>query len=124
MLVLRDRESIAGITHADLRAHIERRVLALAEFDDFELHELVIFVVVEPGDAMSAIDAQLGFSILGDADVTPAWELIEEHPGYFEIVYVLSDDGFGLDVFIPKHPDVPPELLAMCAAFASPAEEL
>ena len=113
MLVLRDRASIEQLQDPQLRALIDQRVEALAEFDDYELHELVTFIVVQPGDSIEAIDEQLGRPILQG---TP--ELLEEHPGYFEIVYVVSDDGFGIEVFIPKHPGVDPQLLSMCSTNA------
>jgi hypothetical protein len=113
MLVLRDRASIAAIEDPDLRALIEARVESLAEYDDYDLDELVNFVVVEPGDSLPAIDEQLGRPVLGNSH-----ELIEEHAGYYELVYVLSDDGFGIEVFIPKVPGVDPALLAMCATNA------
>ena len=115
MRVLRDKASIAQLEDPDLRALIEQRVVALAEdFDDYELHELVTFVVVEAGDSLQAIDEHLGFSIL-----TRPFELLEEHPGWFEVVFVISDDGYGVEVFIPKHPDVPPELLSMCEVYSA-----
>lgn len=132
MHVLRDRQSVAKVVDPSLRALIEQRVEALSEFDDCELHELVTFVVVEPSDSVEALDAQLGIHVLvnrldgtrfGESGFTPSFELLEEHAGYFEIVFVLSDDGFGIEVFVPKHPDVDSELLAMCAAYALPAKE-
>lgn len=111
MLILRDQESIDALTDLTLRSLIQQRVESLSEFDDYELSELVIFLVVEPGDPLSALDEQLGFPVLGSG-----FELLEEHAGYYEIVFVLSDDGFGAEVFIPKHPGVDPELIAMCKA--------
>ena len=111
MQVVRDRAGIAAITDEPLRTVIEQRVQSLSEFDAHELDELATFVVVQPGDTLEALDAQLGFSVL---DATP--ELIEEHAGYFEIVFVVSDDGYGIELFVPVGADVPPELLAMCTA--------
>ena len=111
MQVVRDRAAVAAITDAPLRAIIEERVQSLDEFNDHELDELVMFVVVQPGDTLEALDAQLGFSVLG---ATP--ELIEEHAGYFEVVFIVSDDGYGVELFVPIDAEVPPELLAMCTA--------
>lgn len=132
MLVLRNLASIAQLTDPELRTLIEQRVHALSEFDDCMLSELVMFLVVEPGDPLGDLDAQLGFPVMGnrfddarfgDSGFEPSFELLEEHAGYYEIVFVLSDDGFGIEVFIPKHPGVPADLLAMCAAYATPAQE-
>jgi hypothetical protein len=113
MLVLRDHASIAAVEDPDLRALIEKRIEPFAEFDDYELHELVSIVIVEPGDALSTLDLQLGFPILENR-----FEMLVEHAGCYEIVFVLSDDGYGAEVFVKKHPDVDPQLLAMCAAYA------
>ena len=110
MLVLRDRAPIAQLQDSELRSLIEQRVVSLAEFDDYDLDQLVTFLVVEPCDSLEAIDDQLGFQILAG---TP--ELLEEHSRWYEIVFVLGDDGYGIEVFIPKHPDVDPLLLAMCS---------
>ena len=96
MQVLRDEASIAQLVDPNLRALIQARAETLLhEFDDMALHELVAFVVVEAGDSLQDLEGQLGCS------PGPA-ELIEEHAGYFEMVFVLSDDGFGVEVFIPK----------------------
>jgi len=118
MLILRDRASIAQLTDLEVRALIEQRIQALSEFDDCALDEMVIFIVVEPGDTLEVVSAHLGFPILGRR-----FELMEEHATYYEIVYVHSDDGFGIEVFISKLPGVPPELIAMCMAHATPTQE-
>jgi hypothetical protein len=137
MLALRDREAIARVADPELRALIERRVEAIlaevADDDGYELHELVLFVVVQPGDPLEAIDEQLGFPVLstrwepearfGTPAFRPSWELLWEHAGYYEVLFILSDDGYGIDVFVAKRPGVDPKLLAMCAAYATPAEE-
>jgi hypothetical protein len=133
MLALRDRDAISRVPDPELRALIERRAEAiLAEVgDSLELHEIVLFVVVEPGDPLDVINEQLGFPVLctrwepeacfGSPAFQPSWEMLEERAEYYEIVYVVSDDGFGYEVFVPKRPGVDPELLAMCAAYATPA---
>lgn len=111
MQVVRDPLSIAELRDPEVRGLIQQRVDALLrDFGDYELHELVTFVVVEPDDSLGAIDEQLGFSILSSP-----FELCEEHAGFYEMVFVLSDDGYGIEVFISKAVGVDPRLLAMCA---------
>ena len=34
------------------------------------------------------------------------FEAIEEHAGCYEIVAILTDDGFGVALFVPKQPGV------------------
>ncbi len=81
--------------------------------------EILGFVlVVEPGDTIANIDAQLGYSILAGRQ-----EFVLEHAGYFELVYVLGQDGWGIEVFVAKSIDLP-ELLAMCIEHALPPEPM
>lgn len=133
MQVLRDRQSITHLTNPTLRILIERCVQAILngnDLSDDDLPGIVTILVVEPGDSLEAIAAQLGFSIIhnrrddvpfGDPAFTPSFELVADHGDYFEIVFVIDDSGFGLEAFVPKHAGVPGPLLAMCAAFAIPA---
>ncbi|WP_350601464.1 hypothetical protein [Pseudomonas sp. 65/3-MNA-CIBAN-0223] len=104
-----------------LAAHVER----LKEFDDYSLDQLVRFVVFEECDTVADLDAALGFPIManrfdgcryGEPGFNPSWESVEEHINWFELVYVLSDDGFGVVVFVPKHAD--PELLHMLQQYS------
>jgi hypothetical protein len=39
---------------------------------------------------------------------------IEAHPGWLELTYVVSDDGFGYVVYVPITPDIDPQLLEVC----------
>ncbi len=107
-------------TTADEVADPELRVLVSHVFANVsDCPEILGFVlVVAPRDTLPMLDTQLGFSILAGRH-----EFIQEHAGYFELVYVLGQDGYGLEVFIPKSTDLP-ELLAMCVQQALPAEPM
>ena len=81
--------------------------------------EILGFVlVVEQGDTITDIDALLRFSILAGRH-----EFILEHARWYELVYVLGQDGAGIEVLIPKVIDLP-ELLAMCIEHALPPETM
>ncbi len=114
MQVLRDRHSIASVPDPHLRLLIEKCVASLSDFDDCDLAELVTFIVVESGDPLEAIDAALGFPIL-----TRPFELFADHTDWYELVLVLSDDGYGIEVFISKAEGVDPRLLGMCVAHSA-----
>ena len=78
--------------------------------------EILGFVlIVEQGDTIANVDAQLGFPILANRH-----EFILEHAFWFELVYVLGQDGYGIEVFVPKSIDLP-DLLSMCVTQALPA---
>ena len=133
MQVLRDRDATAQLGDPLLRSLILQRIDALTEeCPECALDQLGRFVIVEPGDQPEALAGQLGFHPLtnrwdgtpfGQPGFVPSWELAEEHGAWYELVFVLGDDGFGLEVFVPKAPGVDPELLALCAAYAVPAAE-
>ncbi|WP_374409307.1 hypothetical protein [Hydrogenophaga sp.] len=131
MRVLRDEAAIAALPEAGLRALIQKRVSEISEHCPWDADELGYFVVVEPGDPLDTLEAEIGFSVLrnlfndtpfGHPDFAPAFELAEAHPeGYFELVYILGDGGFGYDLFIVDQPGVDPALLRFCRTYALPA---
>lgn len=82
-----------------LRRILTERVAQLAEYDAYDLGELARFSIVERCDTLEAIEAALGFSPFV---CTP--EGVTAHGGWFEAVFVLSDDGFGLVLLIPTAP--------------------
>jgi hypothetical protein len=68
MQVLRDEAQIANLEDPDLRALIQARAeTLLRDFDDMALHELVTFVVVEPGDSLQDLEGQLRIATPGVA---------------------------------------------------------
>ena len=127
MLVISDPSALAQVTDPDARALIERR---LAEYGDDA--GLATFVVVEPGDPLGALDAQLGFPILsnrfdgarhGDPGFAPSFELAEDRGGLYELLFVLADYGDGVVVLVPRRGGADPRLLAPCAEYAAPASD-
>ena len=85
------------------------------------MEELVFFVVPEPGETVQQLVEALGTD-LQTVDGSPLWEFIEEHPTCYEFVIVMSDDGFGAEVFIPKT-GMDGDLLSLCQQHAIPVKE-
>lgn len=90
---------------------------------DVELGDLAAFHVVTAGDGMKEIEDGIGFPIdvnlvdsvrFGDPEFTPSWEWLEDHGGWFELAFVLSDDGFGHILLVPDQHDTDRRLLALC----------
>jgi hypothetical protein len=131
MRVIADRAAAEALTDPALRTLITQRIDALeAEGDD--VSALATFIAIEPGDDLAATEQQLGFPLLanpwtgvryGEPGFTPAFELAEDHGAWYELVYVLSDDGTGAEVFVANALGVDRQLLAMCAAYALPPAE-
>ena len=87
---------------------------------------LVHFVVMHRNDTVIELEAALGFSVMtnrstgfryGDSDFLPSWEVIEAHRYWYEMVYVLADDGFGIVIFVDKKADA--QLLQMLKHYAA-----
>jgi hypothetical protein len=132
MLVLSDAASIAGLQDTQLRELLTRRAADLVEYIVSDLSELVRFVIVEPGDTLQLIDAELGFSVLGGDDRTPhfgepsfhpLFEVCEKHGSYYELVFIVNDGGEGVEVLVPNIDGIDADLLAMCEAYALPPGE-
>jgi hypothetical protein len=71
----------------ELRGLLAERVQALS---DYELSEIVHFYVVETADELVSLN------------LPDLYEIREDHEQWTELVYVLSDDGFGLQVYVRK----------------------
>ena len=83
-------------------------------------------IIMEPGDSLSNIEKEIGFSILinlfddiiyPDPDFVPSCEALEDHGGCYEMLILFSDGDDAIEIFIPKT-GVDPLLLSMCSQFA------
>lgn len=125
MHVLRELCDLEEVADPELLGLIRQRIEDTAEYVE-QFGELVFFVIVQAGDGIEQVEAVLGFPILvnrfdgvayGEPGFAPSWEVLAEHAGWYELVYVLSDDGAGVQVFVAKE-GAPTDLLAMCRQFA------
>lgn len=130
MKILRSLADVAQLDDPALRMLIEQRIRQISGCAAWDDGVLGYFIVAEEADSVEALEAESGCPILtglfGDArfpseDFSPCFEWLEEHELYYEAVWILNDDGYGIDLLIPKRPGIDPELLAMCASFATPA---
>ena len=130
MLILRDTNSIAGLTDPVLRQLIKRRIQEVSECCPWDADELGPMIVVEPGDTADDLQAIMNFSILegifddsrfGDEDFSPSFEFAEVHGDHlYELIYIVSDGGYGFDIFIVNRPGIDPTILAFCQTYAVP----
>ncbi|KAB2905967.1 MAG: hypothetical protein F9K35_01425 [Burkholderiaceae bacterium] len=105
------RDAHACALGTELGDLIGQRIEELAEHEAPDLSALIKILVLEPSDALTKVDAELGFSLLArHCDVA------QSHRDWFELTWVLSDDGFGAVVYVPKHQDLDAQLLAYCAS--------
>jgi hypothetical protein len=98
---------------AILQAHMDR----LAEWlDDYTLQELAEFIIFHEGDTLAEVEAALGRRLVGGgaaAFAIPA-EYVQQHSSWFEAVFILSDDGFGLVLLVEVGAATDAKLLAAC----------
>ncbi|SDD84776.1 hypothetical protein SAMN05444678_1267 [Sphingomonas sp. YR710] len=95
---------------------------------DCDIGEIARFHIVQPGDSIDAIEAELGFPIMtnmvdgacyGHPDFEPSWEHMADHCGTYELVYILDDSGFGHVVFVQDVDGTDWRLLSLCREYAA-----
>ena len=128
MMTLREPADAAQVEDAAIKALVIRRFAELSS-PDYEWAELGYFVVVEPHDTIRQLEAAHRISITtshcgtvnhGQPGFIPSFELIEDHETSYELVFILSDSGFGVTLFVPKLPVS--ELVRFCREF-TPAQQ-
>jgi hypothetical protein len=100
---------LTGINNATLHAIITGHMERLAEFEGYDLSELVEFVIIEPADRQADMEAALGI----EGDDLPC-EYCIDHGTWFEVVRILNDSGFGRVILVPKATSLPPAVRALC----------
>jgi hypothetical protein len=118
------QSTLALLADNQLRALLSERFDQLTNaWEGIDLGDLTHFLIIQAGDTAADAERELGWSLLqnmvdgarfGQPDFTPSWEWIEDHGGWYEAVFILSDDGFGISLFVQDHPEADAELLAMC----------
>jgi hypothetical protein len=78
----------------NLRKLIAQRIDELTDYAE-DLADLIH--ILEPSDTLTSVDVQLGFSL-----IERPIDAIEIHPGWHELTWVLSDDGFGVVLYVPN----------------------
>ena len=128
MMTLREPADTARVEDAAIKALVIRRFDELCS-PDYEWAELGYFVVVESHDTIAELEGAHRIAITtgycctahyGQPGFIPSFELIEEHESSYELVFILSDSGFGVTLFVPKLPVT--ELVRFCHEF-TPAQQ-
>jgi hypothetical protein len=107
MLVLTSARAIRHTATCNPQSAPKSRLLHYAAL--LEADPIACLFVVQVGDTLADLAALRGLPF---ADP----EFVTLHDGWFEAVFILSDDGFGHVVFVPDQPDIDPEILKLCRA--------
>ncbi len=132
MLSIRNSADLAraftGMMDPVLRSLLTTRRDQWLDGADIDLSELVHVIIVQHGDTLAAVEAEAGVPIatnlvdgsrLGDPAFVTSFEWVQRHPGWLEAVMILSDDGFGIALFVPDLIEIDPAitlLLRRCSA--------
>lgn len=130
MKMYRDLASIRALAiqvpATDLQRLVKHRLESLVQEDADNTALLLAVMVMEEGDTSADLEEALDFSVLRnrwngltpDAEqFTPSWDALDEHPGWYELTFILCDAGEGIVVFIPKALDGP--LTELCRTHAN-----
>ena len=133
MIILHGPSSISSIPDLSIRALASHRFSQILSGEPYDYDQHGYMIIVEPGDSIESLESETGCSIIhnafdgthfSDSDFTPCFEALEEHSHCFEMLFILNDEGFAIDIFIPKHSGIDPQLLALCIEYAVPAAAL
>lgn len=117
MIVIRTAEDMARALDSpldpELKVLLQSHWGRLSEYDGYALDDLALFIIIQPNDTLTAIDEVAPRPIIGGgAAFAILPEIICEHARWIELVFILSDDGFGLVLLVPKDVVVDPILAA------------
>lgn len=133
MLILRDPAHTQQVTDPDIRRLIARRFKEISAGEAYDYNRHGYMVVVEPGDTVEQLEQETSCCITrnlfdetryGDPDFSPSFESLEEHDECYEMVFITSDSGFAISLWIPRSEGADECLLALCAEYAVPAAPL
>lgn len=122
---LADQTSATGLGHL-----LQARLQSLFQPDMDYTGLLLAVMVIEVGDTPADLEGALGFDVLhnrwnglayGQEYFTPSWDALEEHGDWFELTFILSDEGEGVVVFIPRGLTGP--LNDLCQTYAAKRRE-
>lgn len=86
--------------------------------DNLPFADMAHFVIVEPGDTIDAVETAIRWPVRPDIDTgTPSWEWVMDHGFCYETVFVLSDDGYAVVLFVQIAESMDLELMGMLRAF-------
>jgi len=111
-----DAEGVVPLLGPDLRTALQTHLDRLAEFADYPLDELARFVILEPADVITELAVSGAEVLLPDGGDTFAIdpECAARHGDTIEVVWIISDDGYGVVLFVPANSRTSPGLLAAC----------
>lgn len=128
MLTITDGGSLARVLKLSIDLRLKRLLIERRDQLGGDITDIARFIIVQPGDGLAALERELGFSVLmnqvdgsryGDRDFSPSWEWLANHGHCFEMVFIMTDDGFAHVVLIQNSPMQNRLLRALCLTYAT-----
>lgn len=125
MLIIDNTDDLRKALKSELPASVKALLQERADLID-----LATFIIPQPGDTVSAIEAAGGIGIAtnmidgsryGEEGYMPSFEWAADHGGAIEMPFILSDDGSGTVLIVPDVDGIDPKLLAIARHYATPA---
>jgi hypothetical protein len=125
----------AAIAAAPINASIDpvlQRLLAdrVHDWAATDLLDLTHLLIVQRGDTEEDILEEVAFSPFvnpldgrrfGSKGFVPSWDWLEQHDGWFELIFTVANDGFAFVLFVEDSEAVNPELRDLCRTYAEAA---
>lgn len=125
MQVIQSLLCFSTIINVHIRHFLEQRFLSMTGGEEIDPDVHGYALIIEPCDKLEDLLVDPDGSILkGLVETSPYVippESVEEHPAFFDVVFIPSDGDYAITVVIPKLQGIDPELLAICAEIATPA---
>lgn len=74
---------------------------------DSQLADMTHILIIGPDDTEADVIAEIGFSPLelerlrfSDSGLEPAWDVLHDHGGWFEMVFCVGNDGFAFVLLV------------------------
>ena len=129
MIRIRGPTDVRLIDDPDIHRLVHQRYAEVCNGEPYDCEVHGEMIVVEAGDTLASLEGETGVPIANnpfdgsrfpDPDFVPVCEYLEEHLQCYEMMFLFSDDGAGVNFFIPKQ-GTDAEILAYCARYAVPA---
>ena len=128
MLQITDGASLSSVLTSSIDPQLKELIRKrVQQLDVHDLSSAARFLIVQAGDKPAALEQALGFPILhncpddtqfGEPDYSPGFEWVADHGHTYELVMILTDDGFAHVVFVPNSPGIDAELLNLCVTYS------
>ena len=129
MIRIRGPDHVGRIGDPDIRRLVKERIDQVINGDKYDPEIHGEFTVVETGDSIDSLEEESGCPLTTspftearypDPEFAPIWEALLEHETCYELVFIFTDDGAGVSMFVPKSMGINAELLALCARYGEP----